>query len=240
MSVLNKPQIEAYIGGTGSGKGVSINQRLREVKPARLLMWDPRNEYGAHAPAVPTLPHLVGAFKHAKGGPVRVRYVFQDHMDIAEAFAFCCSLAMKAGNLMFVADELGDVTTPQRAPPAWRRCLTQGRHEGLQIIGAVQRPALVDKTFLSSATQVRCFMLGYDDDCKVMGKELRVSEEVIAGLTTSEQEGGPTEIQYLERIRRTRELYAGQITVAGPKFSEKRAIYGAPATPGHRKGRGAT
>lgn len=211
MSVTNKPRIEAYIGASGSGKGVSINRRLAELKPPRLLIWDTRDEYGKHAPGYDSLPHLVGAFKHAKGGKVRARFVPGPEMKLAEAFGFVCRLAFEAGNLVFLAEELSDVTTPSHAPPAWKQVNTQGRHRGLHVIGAAQRPALIDKTFLGNATFARCFTLRYANDRKAMAEALDVPLEQINALQTIESERG-TVINYLERhFRNAEPAQTGQI-----------------------------
>lgn len=207
MSVTNKPKIEAFIGSSGSGKGVSVNARLRELKPPRLLIWDPRDEYGKHAPGYDRLSYLVGAFKHAKGGPVRARYVPGAGVKLDEAFGIVCKLAFEAGNLVFVAEELSDVTTAGRAPAAWRQVITQGRHKGLHVIGAAQRPALIDKTFLGNCTYVRVFSLRYAEDraamCKALdlkktaGKGTPTTEDLDALATVSDERG--TLIRYIER-----------------------------------------
>lgn len=198
MSVTNRARIEAFIGASGSGKGVSINQLLEDEKPARLLIWDPRDEYGKRAPRYDRFSELTGAFKGARGGPVRARFVPGAGMKLEDAFAYVCKLAFTAGNLTFLAEELSDVTTASRAPAAWRQCCTQGRHQGLHIIGAAQRPALIDKTFLGNCTYVRCFGLRYEDDAKAMAKVLRVPEAEVAELHTSE-EGSTVTIRYIER-----------------------------------------
>lgn len=207
MSVTNKAQIEAFIGSSGSGKGVSINRRLAELKAPRLLIWDPRDEYGKHAPGYDRLSFLVGAFKHAKKGPVRARYVPGAGVKLEEAFAIVCKLAFEAGNLVFVAEELSDVTTAGRAPAAWRQVITQGRHQGLTVIGAAQRPALIDKTFLGNCTFVRVFSLRYADDRKAMAKALDLkpagkgagpsADDLDALATVSDDRG--TLIRYIER-----------------------------------------
>lgn len=221
MSVLNKPRIEAYIGASGSGKGVSINRRLAELQPARLLIWDPRAEYTKHATAYHSLPDLVAAFKRAgQAGPIRARYVPGASIKLADAFGLVCALAFEAGALVFVAEELSDVTTPSYAPPAWRRISTQGRHRGLQVLGAAQRPTLIDKTFLANCTQVRCFQLGYDADVRTMATELRCPEALVSQLRTDEADG-KTLIRYLEVRRRERELVAGEITIRGGRVTEK-------------------
>lgn len=203
--VFNRPKIEVYIGVTGSGKGVSVNARLDELAPSRLLMWDPRNEYGKRAPAYDSLPGLIGAFKHAKAGPIRARYVPNERSSLADQFAVVCSLAMAAGNLVFVAEELSDVTSASWAPPAWKKVLVQGRHQGLHVFPICQRPALMDKTAFGMATYIRCFMLGTAADRKVMATELDADEADVRSLRTSERVVGSTihtEIQYIERFKR--------------------------------------
>jgi hypothetical protein len=203
--VFNRPKIEVYIGVTGSGKGVSVNARLDELAPTRLLMWDPRNEYGKRAPAYDTLPGLIGAFRGAKAGPVRARYVPNERSSLADQFAVVCTLAMTAGNLVFVAEELSDVTTASWAPPAWKKVLVQGRHMGLHIFPVCQRPALMDKTAFGMATYIRCFMLGTAPDRKTMATELDADEADVRALRTSERVSGTTihtEIQYIERFKR--------------------------------------
>jgi hypothetical protein len=209
--VLNRPRIEAYIGGSGSGKGVSITRRLQELKPARLLIWDPRDEYGKHAPRFDSLPALVAAVRTAKGGPVRGRYVPGPAVDLEEAFGLVCQLSFAAGSLLFLAEELSDVTTASRAPAAWRQVITQGRHKALHVLGAAQRPALIDKTFLGNATYIRCFTLRYRNDRQAMAAALDVPELEIAKLQTVEDDArGVTTINYLERDFRAGLLQPGR------------------------------
>jgi len=232
MAVQARAQIEAYIGATGSGKGVSIARRLAELKPRRLLIWDPRAEYGKHARQV-SMSEAVKIVGTSNGGPFTLRVVPDGKVALSDVFALLCKLAFRVGDMVFLAEELSDVTKASWAPPAWRQCITQGRHQGLHLIGATQRPALIDKTFLSAATVVRCFMLGYHDDCKTMGKELRVPEAAIELLATVEDETKRptrTTIMYLERVRRTRELFAGRIVVQGHRFDEEKRTYEVGAT----------
>ncbi|MDN3923340.1 hypothetical protein [Roseateles violae] len=211
MSVKNEPRIEAYIGSSGSGKGVSLNARLKELKPPRLLIWDPRNEYGKHAPAAASLSHLVGAFKHARGGPIKMRFVAGPDLPIEQAFAAVCKLAFAAGNLVFLAEELSDVTSASKAPPAWRQVITQGRHQALHVMAAAQRPALIDKTLLGNCTYVRCFGLRYREDRRAMAQAMDVDEARVQALRTVKDARGVT-IGYLERdFRNADEAAAGTI-----------------------------
>lgn len=211
MSVTNEPRIEAYIGASGSGKGVSINRRLAELKPARLLIWDPRNEYAKHAPAYTSLRELVAAFAKAGGKPIKARFVAGDSLPLEQQFAVICRLAFEAGNLVFLAEELSDVTSASRAPPAWKKVITQGRHQALHIMGAAQRPALIDKTLLGNCTYVRCFTLRYDDDRRAMAKALDVDQARVNALRTVKDHRGVV-IGYLERdFRNADEAVAGTI-----------------------------
>lgn len=226
MAVKADPRLEAYIGMTGSGKGVSIERRLNELKPARLLIWDPRGEYEKQARAYTNLGALVEAFVKAGGGPIKARYVHAGRVPVDKAFGLVCQLAFQAGDLVLLAEELAEVTKPSWAPDAWRRCVTQGRHKGMTIIGATQRPALIDKTFLGNCTMVRCCMLGYEDDQRAMSKELRCAPALLEGLSTT-SDGGRAVIQYVERIRRPPGLYAGEIRIsAAGVMTEKRQAIG--------------
>lgn len=210
MAVTNRPKIEAYIGVSGSGKGVSINRRLDEVNPSRLLIWDPRNEYPKHAQKYGNLVDLVAHVKAAKGGPFAVRYVPSEWVDMEKAFATMCALAFSAGNLVFLAEELSDVTKPSYAPPAWKKVITQGRHQGLHVIGAAQRPALVDKNFFGNCTYIRCFSLRYAEDRRSMAASMDIAQKRIDALMTTEA-GNVTTINYIERDFREGLLQEGQI-----------------------------
>lgn len=206
-----EPRIEAYIGASGSGKGVSIARRLKELKPRRLIVWDPRAEYSQHAERVDTLPQLVKRVgKAGAEGGFRLRYVPGPSVKLAEAFGLVCTLAFRAGDAVFVAEELSDVTSASLAPPAWRQCITQGRHQGLHVIAAAQRPALIDKTILGNCTYIRCFTLRYRDDRAAMSKAMDVDEARITELVTTHTEGTTT-IKFLERDFRAQHLSGGTI-----------------------------
>lgn len=212
MSVLNKPKIDAYIGASGSGKGVSINRRLKELKPPRLLIWDPRDEYEGHAKPFSKLADLLKSVRGKSRGAFKARFVPGGAANLADSFGLLCEVAFAAGDMVFLAEELSDTTTASHAPAAWRRVITQGRHKGLHVIGAAQRPALIDKTFLGNATYIRCFTLRYRDDRLAMSRALDVPESDIATLQTVEDEiNQKTEIQYMERDFRAGLCQRGRI-----------------------------
>lgn len=211
MSTSNEPQIEAYIGASGSGKGVSLNRRLKELAPRRLIIWDPRDEYGKHAAKFTSLKALAQAVAVAGGKGFRVRFVAGDAIKLDVAFAFVCRLAFEAGDVVFLAEELSDVTSASQAPPAWRKVITQGRHQALIVLAAAQRPALIDKTLLGNCTYIRCFTLRYSDDRRAMAKAMDVDEASITELVTVKRARGVT-INYLERdFRAGGEAQRGEI-----------------------------
>ena len=161
--------------------------------------------------AVEVAAALARRFEAAGTGPVRARFVAGDDLgELEDLFGKVCRLAFEAGNLLLLAEELSDVTSASRAPPEWRRIITQGRHRGLQVIGAAQRPALIDKNFLGACTYVRCFTLRYAEDRRAMARSMDVPERDIAELQTTKTARGVT-IRYLEKDFRASRTDAGEI-----------------------------
>ena len=214
MDNSNRPDIRAYIGATGSGKGVSIREHLQRDKPLRLLIWDPLNEYGSFATPVRTLGEVAKAVKSA-----RFAVAFNPGADptkFAEKFALFCRIAFAAGRLKLLIEELADVTGPSFAPLEWRRCTTQGRHRGLRIVAASQRPAQIDKQFLGGCTYIRCFTLRYPADRQAMAGAMDIPLPEIASLSTIENAAG-TVITYMEKDFRDGKTQRNTIKLAHKK-----------------------
>ena len=204
MTSANRPRIEAYIGASGSGKGVSMDRRFAELRPARLLMFDPRDQFPRRVRSTSSLADVIATVKRAgPRGAFAVRFV-PGAVDLKAAFGIVCELAFVAGNLCFAVDELSEVTTPSWAPAPWRRCVTQGRLQGLHVIAAAQRPALIDKTLLGNCTYIRCFTLRFPNDRKVMADVLDVPLDDVRRLETIEGDRS-TRIAFIERDFRTGE-----------------------------------
>lgn len=196
MDNSNRPDIRAYIGATGSGKGVSIREHLTRDKPQRLVIWDPLSEYGKFAHQVNRLSSLAQAVKAQKFAVAFAPGA--NPKAFPEKFAMFCRIAFAAGNLKMLVEELADVTGPSFAPLEWRRCTTQGRHRGLKIVAASQRPAQVDKQFLGGCTYIRCFTLRYPADRTAMAGAMDLPVTDIASLSTVETATG-TVITYVEK-----------------------------------------
>jgi hypothetical protein len=92
----------------------------------------------------------------------------------ARQFDFLCRAAIAAGNLTLVVEELRFVTTPSRAPMGWAQVCLTGRHAGLTVFGASQRPASIDKDFLGNCSKVRTGRLTYPEDVKAVSAAARI------------------------------------------------------------------
>jgi hypothetical protein len=194
----NRASVEAVIGATGSGKGVWIKSRITKADK-RLAVWDYMREY-SHLCDV-TTDRIGVAIAAMRQGLFKV--AFQPSYDDkirAKQFDMFCKAAVFAGDVLVVIEELSFVTTPSWAPPGWKMVTSIGRHRGLRVIGASQRPAQVDKAFWSNCTEVHCGFLLYEEDQKVMAKALQVPISDIQSLV---------ELQYIHRNVRAKENKLG-------------------------------
>lgn len=196
---IKRADVRLYIGATGSGKGASMRQHLKADKPARLVGFDPMHEWGDVARPVSTVAEVIRAMMAP-----RFAVVWQpdddtdtDSKAFKADFQLLCKAAFLAGNLTFLAEEVETFTRPSWAPPAWRNLTKRGRHQGVRIVAAMQRPADADKAVLSSATYVRCFALREHEDRQRMAKSLSVELAQIERLRTLNF-GNRTEITYYE------------------------------------------
>jgi len=63
-----------------------------------------------------------------------------------------------------------------------------GRHRGLRVIGASQRPASIDKDFLGNATLIHTGCLVYPENIRAVAKAMQVEEGGIAALDWIEKD----------------------------------------------------
>ena len=214
MAVENKAQIWAVMGQSGTGKGLWLKRELKRLKPRRIIILDPQDEYGQFAKAVTAadLARTVVAAGAAK--PYAVRYVFPksctaDHF--RKIFDLVCKLAYASANCALLIEELSNFTTPSWGPPLWKRMCNSGRHEGVWVIGCSQFPAQVDKAFLSNATLIHCGWLAEAAHRKAIAGKMDVDPAMIGKLP---------DLHYLEWHRSDRLFRAGEITITG-RITEK-------------------
>jgi hypothetical protein len=210
MAVDNVAQIWAVLGQSGTGKGLWVKKKLKELKPSRIIILDPQDEYGDFASPFGNMADLTRMVTQAGDkGAFRVRYVFpksstQDHF--AKVFDLACQLAYLARNCVFLPEELSNFTKPSWAPPLWKRMCNSGRHEGVHIIGVSQYPAQVDKAFLSNATLIHVGFLGEKAHREAVASRMDIPADMIGALP---------DFEYLEWERRSRAISKGTIAISG-------------------------
>jgi hypothetical protein len=199
----NSADVIAVIGATGSGKGVFIKNYELKKSERRLLLWDYMREYG---PLTDLQTAKLAVALQSLTAP-QFRTAFQPDFDDkvrAKQFDVFCKAAVHAGNLRLVVEELAFVTSPSFAPAGWKMVTSVGRHRGLRVIGASQRPAQVDKAFWSNCTEIHCGFLNYEDDQKTMARTLGVPISDIQGLKP---------LEFIHKNVRTKEIKFGRVRV---------------------------
>jgi hypothetical protein len=190
MAAAGKALALAAFGARGTGKTAWVLQQIRAARPPRLMIWDFK-----HDPAlekIGTAYRDIGGFIRSLKGPAfQSRYMVNHAGDIHQQFEFFCLAAWQAGCLMMFVDELPEVTKANKAPPAWRRCVNVGRdykddktgaRKWLAIIGAGQRPAECDKSFIGNCDIIHTGRLANTADAKVMGQSLSVDFRELLAL----------------------------------------------------------
>jgi hypothetical protein len=199
----------AVIGATGAGKTEYIRQQLARSKPKRLIVWDfkPISEYGHLGETFTDRAALVEAALAAGSGPFRAIYrPGTQASEWVDKFDWLCRFAYAFKHCTLIAEELAHVTRAGWSPDGWKLVVTMGRSEGLTVYGATQRPALVDKTFISAASLIHCGRLGARSDRVTMADLLDCDPKELAALRP---------MDWIER-RDSGETARGSLTYIGP------------------------
>lgn len=169
----------AAFGARGTGKTAWVKQQLSKIKPPRLLIWDFKNDPALEGMGKPvnSLPDLI---RGAKAPRFALRYLVDHGRDIHAQFDLFCQCAWLAGDVLIFVDELPEVTKANKAPMAWRRCVNvgrlyrgqDGRERSISIIGAGQRPAECDKSFISNCDVIHTGRLSHTGDAKDLAQSL--------------------------------------------------------------------
>lgn len=202
----NNASILAVMGASGSGKSLYIKRGLKRSRPGRLLIWDPLREYGEFGLVHDAMGSMVDAMAKA-GKSGRFSLVFQpavNEKQRAKQFDLFCGLALAAGNLTVIIEELKFVTRPSFAPLRWSEITLTGRHKGLRVVGVSQRPASIDKDFLGNATVIHCGRLAYPEDRRAVAKAAGIDETKIEQLLP---------LEYIEKNMATGEISTGKVRV---------------------------
>jgi hypothetical protein len=98
-------------------------------------------------------------------------------------FGAVCKMAMAAGNVTVIAEEVNTVVTPSWAPDGWSELIMMGRGYGVEVFALSQRPASIDKDFFSNMSMLHVGRMNFDDDVKTCAKALRVPVADVQNLT---------------------------------------------------------
>lgn len=216
MAADAEARIWGVIGASGTGKGLWTKQKLRELKPPRLVVWDFKREYGEFAKLSPTLGQVHKAMlKAGADGPLRIAYCPHGSGEKAlrREFEALCELVYAWERCTFIAEELANVTTPGWAPAAWRKMTTSGRHAEIHIIGATQTPALVDKSFLGNCTLIHVCALREHAHREAVARSMDIDAGRIAALV---------KLQWLEKDFDRGEVTTGWVAIPGKRAPSPR------------------
>ncbi|GGX52284.1 hypothetical protein [Saccharospirillum salsuginis] len=171
--------VRAYFGATGAGKTFNM---LKDCEGARrVLAFDPKGTLGAQGFQA---FHDFGQWLKAASGANEGRFAYQ--ATGAANFARFCEAVMAMADArrpaVVLVDELGNVTTPSKAPEHWHNVISLGRAMGLKIRAGAQRAPEIDKTLIGNKTHL---WIGYQSrtaDAQYLAKETDVPVETIKAL----------------------------------------------------------
>lgn len=194
VTAMVKAELVAVFGARGTGKTAWIRQRIDQQRPQRLAVWDFKHDPALRGLGtdimVRSADDLTRYGRALKAPSFRVVLMPDSGQALAEQFELFCLGCWFAGNLTMFVDELPEVTKANRAPPAWRRCVNVGRdytgpdgqRRALTIIGAGQRPAECDKSFIANADIVHSGRLGFKTDARELAEVLNASADELMRL----------------------------------------------------------
>lgn len=182
-------EFHGLIGATGCGKTYQLKKKVKPLKAKRTLIWSPKEPLDNYASFYPKSVVVTTASevlrivsKAGKNGSFHIvfRPTLNQKKD-TELFNVVCKILLAAQNVLLIVDELHTVTTASHACDGWRHVCFMGRGYGMHVFGLSQRPASVDKAFMSSLATLYCGRLEELPDQKVMAGKLRVElSEVLA------------------------------------------------------------
>ena len=168
----NTAKVIAIMGATGCGKTTTLRALLAKPKRRRTIIWSPKEPIDNYAAlyagstVVNSASEVLRMVKAAGKGEFHIVFRPRLNREIDQAqFGAVCKIAMAARNVTMVVDELHTVTRPSWAPDGWSELIMMGRGYGCEVFGLSQRPASIDKDFLSNASMVQTGRLAFGEDC---------------------------------------------------------------------------
>lgn len=203
----------AAFGARGTGKTAWVKQTIAKARPARLMVWDYKHDHALEGVGV-SCTSWAEFVRLCKKPKFAARYLVSPDHDPHEQFDAFCALAWREGNMLIFVDELAEVTKANKAPPAWRKVVNVGRsydngRKSIAIIGASQRPAEVDKSFLANCDIIHTGRLGDVADARRFAQSWGINPAELVNLA---------DLHWIEKRADQAEIVRGVL-----KFSNKSA-----------------
>jgi hypothetical protein len=143
MSREIQNRIIACVGRKGVGKSTWLGAHLTYCP--RVVVFDPLDEYDAVSNRIESLRRLEQFLKWSRDREAFAgRYVPAGEPE--EEIEQVAALVYDRGSLCLVCEEIALYTQPGYAPPLLGKLVRTGRHRGIDICWATQRPAECSKT----------------------------------------------------------------------------------------------
>jgi DNA helicase HerA-like ATPase len=181
------------LGCTNTGKSIYAAELVRSAR--RVVFFDPQDDYlpcvneRASAAELERYPELLD------GTWIRVQVAPREDY-LAEDFETTVRAVRAAGDLVFVADELGDYSA--EAERTITRLARNGRHDGIALVLVSQAAVDIPKSARRQATRVISFLQTDPDDLAALAK--RCGPEFASQVAA--WRGGPPAVWQLPTLSR--------------------------------------
>ena len=163
-------------GKRGSGKSSFLKQYARGF--GRVLVWDPKNEYGQALGVDPIRSPIELAARIDEPRLVYVPPRGLPRKKLLPVFDFVCEcVAARRHRSLFLVDELQGVSSSWGGSGWWDFLEREGRHDGVELAAAAQRPVMIDGQVIANATRIVVFRLGHSRDRRLIADELDIDAD---------------------------------------------------------------
>lgn len=178
----NDGRLYVIAGASRSGKTAWTKRAVS--KRRRIFAYDPEAQW-CELPGwrkVTTRAELLDIAKR----PGAAKVAFVPGGKIKTEFGFWCECVFYSTRYVqptdAIAEELADVSTPQKAPDEWGILVRRGLKRGGNIYAISQRWSEADKTAFGNASDYVVFRQSSGDDVRYLARKTRIQEQEIDGL----------------------------------------------------------